>query len=356
MKRIIKLLVVCYAALAYGQDDTQQAAPVKYTEAIDMQVEQTVQLPGYAEALNVSILASEIGALVTELRVREGDRVTEGQPLVMLRTTPLELSLQAALARLKEAEARKQLAETSLERSRGLVEGNAISRQQLDEVRYEFDAWQGRIETLRAQIASIQFDIKRSTIRAPFNGVVVARHTEVGQWSDVGDSVLDVLSTDIQEVHVDVPEKYFNDLKVGVSVTITFDSVPGVEFAAYIRALIPRADPHARTFPVKLRLQEPGEEIGAGMIARAAVPLGRDPNPTTLVPKDAIVRLGESTVVFLIDKGNAIPATVSVGSAMGLWVVVNGAVSPGDKVITRGNERLQPGQPVRAELLQYPSP
>ncbi len=355
MKRILKALVVCFAVLAHAQDYGQKAMPVKYTEAVNIPVEQTVRLPGYLEAPNISVLASEISGLVTELKVREGDRVTRDQPLVQLRTTPLELDLQAAQARLKEAQARRKLAETSLERYRGLVEGNAISRHELDEARYEFDAWQGRIETLHAEIASIQFDIKRSTIRAPFNGVVVSRNTEVGQWSGVGAGLLEVLSMDIQEVHVDVPEKYFNDLKVGVNVNVTFDSVPGREYVTYIRAVIPRADPGARTFPVKLRLRETSVNIGAGMLARAAFPLG-DTSPGTLVPKDAIVRLGDNTVVFLVNDGSAVPVPVMVGGAMGLWAVVNGAIAPGDRVITRGNERLQPGQPVQAELLPYPSP
>ena len=349
------IFLYCPAVPVYGQDYGQQAMPVRYTEAVNKPVEQTVQLPGYLEAPNVSVLAGEISGLVTELKVREGDRVTRGQPLVKLRTTPLELNLQAAQARLREAQARRKLAETSLERSRGLVERNAISRQELDEARYDFDAWQGRIETLRAEIESIQFDIQRSTVRAPFNGVVVARHTEVGQWSDAGESVLEVLSTDTQEVHVDVPEKYFNGLKVGAHVNVTFDSIPDREYTAYIRAVIPRADSGTRTFPVKLRLTEPSEKIGAGMLSRATFPLG-DTSPATLVPKDAIVRLGDNTVVFLINDGSAVPAPVMVGGAVGLWAVVNGAVSPGDRVITRGNERLQPGQPVQAEPLPYPYP
>ena len=163
------------------------------------------------------------------------------------------------------------------------------------------------------------------------------------------------MSTDTQEVHVDVPEKYFNGLKSGVNVNVTFDSMPGREFAAYIRAIIPRADPRARTFPVKLRLREPSAQIGAGMIARAAFPIGESV-PGTLVPKDAIVRLGDNTMVFVVDQGSAVPAPVTVGGAMGVWSVVNGAVAPGDKVIIRGNERLQPGQPVQAELLPYPPP
>ena len=349
------LLLSCAAAPATGQDYGQEPSPVRYTEAINKPVAQTVQLPGYLEAPNVSVLAGEIGGLVTELKVREGERVTSGQPLVMLRTTPLELNLQAAEARLKEAQARRKLAETRLARYRGLIERNAISRQELDEARYEFDAWQGRIETLQAEIAGIRFDVERSTIRAPFNGVITARHTEVGQWSDVGERLLEVLSTDTQEVHVDVPEKYFNRLKTGARATVTFDSVPGRDYAAYIRAVIPQADPQARTFPVKLRLAEPGADLGAGMIARAAFQLGGS-SPGTLVPKDAIVRQGNNTVVFLVDQGSAVSAPVTIGAAVGVWTVVNGGVVPGDKVITRGNERLFPGQPVQAEPLAYPVP
>ena len=355
MKRIFGFMAICYAVLAYAQEDGHPAALVMYTEAIEKPVEQMVQMTGYVEAPNVSILASETDGLVTELKAREGDRVARGQALVMLRTTPLELKLQAAQARLKEARAREKLAEKNLERFRGLAESKTISLQQLDESQYEHDAWQGRIETLRAEIASIQFDIERSTIRAPFNGVVVSRHTEVGQWSKVGDSVLEVLSTDIQEVHVDVPEKYFNDIIVGEEVSVTFDSFPGQAYPAYIRTLIPRMDTSAHTFSVKLRLSNSSENISAGMLARVTFALGQS-RSGTLVPKDAIVRQGGITVVYLVKGGSAIPAPVTPGIAMGLWTVVDGDVSPGDKVITRGNERLQPGQPVQGEMIQYLSP
>ena len=87
MKRITTALAVCFAAFAFAQDYAQQPSPVRYTEAIKKPVAQTVQLPGYLEAPYVSVLAAEISGLVTELKVREGDHVSAGQPLVMLRTT-----------------------------------------------------------------------------------------------------------------------------------------------------------------------------------------------------------------------------------------------------------------------------
>ncbi len=355
MKSITLLFLLCCTTLVYSQGQAQQAAPVRYTEALRQPVQQTVELPGYLEAPYVSVLASEVEGLVAELKVREGQQVTRGQPLVVLRTTALALQLQAAEARLAEAEARRKLAQTSLTRAQGLVEKNTISRQQLDEARYEFEAWQGRIDTLRAEAASIRHDIERSTLRAPFDGIIIARYTEVGQWRDAGAGLLELLSDEAQEVHVDVPEQYFSELQTGAPVTVTFDSVPGREYPASIRAVIPRADPAARTFPVKLRLRATHAEIGAGMAARAALQLG-EPTPGTLVPKDALVRQGDNTLVFLVKQGSALLTPVTVGAAMGVWVVVSGAVSAGDKVVTRGNERLFPGQPIAAEPLAYPRP
>ncbi len=346
----------CFSAATHAQDPAPPAAPVKYTEAVARPVEQLVKLPGYVEAPYVSMLAGETAGLVVALEAREGDRVTQGQPLVRLRTTALELRLKAAQARLKEAQARKNLAEKRLERSRQLIEENTISQQVMDEAQYEFAAWQWNIESLRAEIAGIRFDLERSVIHAPFNGVVVARHTEVGQWSGVGDEALEILSTETLEVHVDVPEKYFGDLAPGAAAAVAFDSLPGKEYAATIRAVVPRADPQARTFPVKLRLENPGAGIGAGMLARAAFPLRRAASGV-LVPKDAVVQQGGNDLVYLVgEDSTAVAAPVTTTAAMGVWSVVEGDIAPGARVITRGNERLRPGQPVRGEPLSYPLP
>jgi len=356
MKRIISIFLIACCAVVYAQDHGQQAAQVRYTEAIEQSVKQMVQLPGYVESPYASALAGEIEGLVIELKAREGDRVEKGQPLVMLQTTPLELRLRAAKAGLEEARARRKMAEKNLQRSKGLIESKTISQQRLDESQYEFDAWQGRIEKLRADIAGIQFDIKRSTIRAPFNGVVVARHTEVGQWSDAGATALEVQAVDTLEIHVDVPEKYFSGLKVGINVAVSFDSLPGMTQEGYVRAVIPRADGQAHTFPVKIRLGDPNESIGAGMLAMASFPIGQV-GPGVLVPKDAIVRQGPVTVIYVINGDNAVtPVPVTAIAAAGQWSVVSGEVTAGAKVITRGNERLQPGQPVRGAVIEYPIP
>lgn len=341
---------------AVGSVPEIPAVPVRYTVAREHPVRRAIQLPGTVESRTRSLIASEVPGLVTVLKVREGDGVRKGQTLLKLRTTPLELQLKAAQAQLKEAESRQSLAERSLGRARELFDSQAFSQQQLDESFYEFNAWQGRVETLQAQIAQIEFDVERSTIRAPFDGVIVARHTDVGEWRGEGDPVLEILSLTALEVNVEVPERYFGSLKLGENVAITFDALPDLLVDGDVRAIIPLADPQARTFPVKIRMPDADRRVGVGMLAEVSLPVGESYR-ATVVPKDAVVSQGPGRAVYLLNGGDvASLVPVRTGAGVGPWIVIEGNVRAGQKVITRGNERLRPDQPVLAEPLEYPEP
>ncbi len=336
-----------------------QAPPplqVRYTEAREHNLRRSIVLPGSVEARTSSLVASEVAGPVAELKAREGTRVSAGQVLARLRTTSLELQLQAAQASHKEASARLKLAEKTLERSRELFESKILSQQQLDVQLQEYEAWRGRTEQLEAEIARLQHDIDCATIRAPFAGVVVREHTEVGQWVSEGGPVVELLALDELEIRIEVPERYFRELKVGVSAQVTFEALPETDFFGRILAVIPRADAQARTFPVKIGVRNPHRRIGVGMLARVALAVG-EPYVATLVPKDAIVTRGDRRFIYLLNEDSTVAeVAVETGTAVGGWVEVNSPVRPGQKVITRGNERLMPGMTVAAQAMSYEFP
>jgi RND family efflux transporter MFP subunit len=347
----VAALLICVAAPLPAQ--TAPPGPVRFTEAREQEVQGTVHLPGSVESRIMSVVASEVAGLVDALRVREGDRVRKGRVLARLRTSSLELRRDASAAQLKEAEARLKLAERSLERARGLSESGVLSQQQLDDAFYEYTAWQGRVEQLTVEIARIDLDLERCDIRAPFTGVVVAERTDVGEWIDVGGPVVEMVSLDNLEVRVEVPERYFRSLRPGVEARVTFESIPGVSLTGRVNAIIPRADPQARTFPLRVLIQDRDGDIGVGMLAQVALPSGESYR-ATLVPKDAVVGEGADQHVFLIDGASTVTRVpIRTGAGYGDWVVVEGALHAGQKVVTRGNERLQPGQAVQGELLEY---
>ena len=339
-----------------AQGRERPPSPVRYTEARHHALRESVVLPGTIEAPTKSLVAGEVAGLVIEFLAREGESVEKGQPLARLRTAPLELQRDGVEAQLREAQARLKQAEAHLERSRELLEAGVIPRDQFDDRFFEVDAWRGRVEQFTANIARINEDIAQSTILAPFAGVVAAERTEVGQWLSVGAPVVEILSMAELEVRVEVPERYFQSLRTGIVTTVMLDAVPGAVIPGRIHAILPAADPQARTFPLKVTIPNSDRRIGVGMLAQVSFPVGQSLQ-ATIVPKDALVRQGPQEFVYLLNgEGTVNPVPVERGQAVGSWVQVRGPIQPGMKVVTRGNERLQPGQPVQGESLEYPLP
>jgi len=331
------------------------AAPVSYTEARSYNVRPSVRLPGTVEARTESPVAAEVEGLVVEIINREGAAVDKDTPLVKLRTTNLEISRRATAAEIKEAQARYERAQRVMNRASELFDDDAISQNEFDDARAEFLSREGQLEKLNADLDRIDLDIERSTIRSPVKGVVVARHCDLGSWVRMGDSIMDVLATQTLEVRVEVPDRYFSELHVGETVQVTLDIQPPKTLEGKISAVIPKADNRSRVFPIKVSVQ--GSKVAvAGMIANVAVQVGQ-PQPSLIVPKDALVNQGPVTVVYVLnDDGTAKSVTVTPGQGAGAWVAVGGDLAAGDKVIVRGNERVFPGQVFKGEPLEYDLP
>lgn len=362
MKRLLPplavLLLSALAALPLAAQPPggRGPSPAGYTEARSHQVRSTVRLTGSVVARESSVVAAEVAGSVVELAKREGDAVRRGEALVRLRRDARELDLAARRAALEEAEARLDLARRTLGRSRELFDSQVISRQTLDDAVSEQAAWQGRVENLEAEIARVEDDLERLVVRAPFSGVVVRERTQVGEWVTVGGPVSELVSLDNLEVRLDVPERYYGSLRRGTAARVTFEALPGVELDGELTAVIPRADAQARAFPVKIRFADPQRQTGVGMLARVDLPVGRV-EAATVVPKDAVVRRGREELVYRIGgEGVVEEVAVETGTAVGVWIEVRGGVAPGDRVITRGNERLRPGQRVAGEPVSYDPP
>ena len=339
-----------------GSAQQMPPSPVSYTEAKEYPLRRSVQLPGSVEALKVSTVASEVAGLVVEFSAREGTAISKGQPLARLRRENHQLNLTSAEAQVKEDEARHKLAERNLERTRELFNTKDVSQKQLDDAQFELNAWQGRVEKQAAEIAKIKDELARLTIVAPFSGVVVREFTELGQWLAEGGPVVELMALDEMDVVAEVPERYFNSLKRGARTQVFFEALSGLRVDGRVSAIIPRADPQARTFRAKIRIPNPGGRIGAGMLAQISLPEGT-PYRAVVVPKDAVVTRGPQKFVFLVNGNNTTTEVpVQIGTGVGAWVEVQGGVQAGQKVVTRGNERLMNGQPVQGQPLEVQLP
>jgi RND family efflux transporter MFP subunit len=200
---------------------------------------------------------------------------------------------------------------------------------------------------------------------APFDGYVSAEHAEVGQWVMQGDPVAEIIELAQVDVEINVLEDYVGNLDMSVPGTIEIAAARREPFEGMIAIINPQADARARTFPVKVRVNNIADEtkephgplIKAGMFARVTLPVGQ-PVQAPLVPKDAVVLGGPAPVIYVVDrqkdgKSTVRPVSVQLGVSHGLWITVAGTeLKEGDLVVVEGNERLRPMQEVRPERVE----
>ncbi|HXV75938.1 MAG TPA: efflux RND transporter periplasmic adaptor subunit [Candidatus Polarisedimenticolaceae bacterium] len=345
--RLAACATVCAATVASGQDGPPPALvvtePVVHEELVEK-----IELIGSVAPIQDSLVAAEVEGRVALRSIDRGDQVDRGQLLVRLDAARLEQELARVRALLVDVESQLELASIQERRARDLFEQEILSQGELDQALAARRSLDGRADSTRAAIASIEVDLDRSTIRAPFDGIVTDVGVEIGEWVDRGAWIVRLTDLDTVEIRLEVPEQYFRQLRRGASAPVAVDAYPGLTLDGRVFAVVPQADPEARTFPVLVRAGNPEGKIGSGMLARVMLILTGGERVLT-VPKDAIVRQAQQEMLWIVDGGVARPVSVRTGRGAGTRVEVTGNLSPGDLVVVRGNERLSPGQPVIVE-------
>ncbi|MCA9319988.1 MAG: efflux RND transporter periplasmic adaptor subunit, partial [Planctomycetes bacterium] len=212
-----------------------------------------------------------------------------------------------------------------------------------------------QLATQQETVAALQDELERHVVRAPFDGFVVREDTEVGAWLTVGAVVASIAALKEVEVEVPVPESFIAEVDLKSPVAIRLEAFPDDRYEGDRTVVIPSGDPRARTFPVRIRLEnvlvDGAPRFMSGMSALVTMTSSRK-RSAMLIPKDAIVLGGAQPTVYVVDPSEgggpstvrAVPITI--GEAIGDEVAVVGAIKPGQSVVTEGNERLRPGQAV----------
>ncbi len=218
---------------------------------------------------------------------------------------------------------------------------------------------EAKIAVQAAEVERLTEQFDRHTMFAPFDGYVTAELTEVGQWVMQGDPVAEIVELSQVDVEVGVLEDYVARLDLSIVGDVEVPALRGQRFEGRIAVINPQADARARTFPIKVRVQNTidamkGPLLKAGMFARVTLGVG-EPLSVPLIPKDAVVLGGKIPLVYVVDtdKGGKMtvrPVPVTLGASRGLWISVgNGEIKEGEQIVVEGNERLRPMQEVRIE-------
>ncbi len=306
------------------------------------QVAPQVEYIGTVYFFERSDVASEVDGKVVDVKVESGQRVSRGDILVRLSTDLQDKRIANARALMEQAKADYELARLDDLRKAKLFKSRSVSEGEYDNSRLSAMASQRKVYALKATLDRLNLLRNKTFIRAPYDGVVLEREIHRGEWVSTGSTVISMGRDDRFDVQVNVPSSSAGVVKPGLSVKV---DVGGNALDGTVYAVVPRGDVSTRTFPIKIRVSNPGN-LAEGMEARVSLPSGFA-NKTLVVPRDAIISARGNTVVWAVLEGKAVPMPVRVIGYRGMEAgVVGEKLAEGMDVIIKGNERLMPGQPV----------
>jgi RND family efflux transporter MFP subunit len=290
----------------------------------------------------VSEVASEIEGIVDAVKIDDGQRVKAGQALVELNTDLLAKRLEATRSTHQQVLAELEVARLDLGRREALFRKGSIAEGNYDDSRFKARALDRRAESLQAEVERLELEIKKTVIRAPYDGVVIRRSVSRGEWLSKGKPLAVLARDDVVDIVVEVPETAVGLIRPGVPARV---SAGGGGFDGSVFAVVPRVNEATRTLPVKVRTAN-RKGLVEGQSATVTLPTAAA-RPALIVPRDAVTSSMGRTVVFVVKEGKTHMVPVSVVGFDALKAGVAGeGLSAGMQVVVKGNERLRDGQEV----------
>jgi membrane fusion protein (multidrug efflux system) len=324
---------------AAGMAAAMPPMPVDVDTARRESIVDAVRATGRIEAVQAVELRPDEQGRVTALLFREGQWVARGTPLVRIDDAMLR-------AQAERATAERDLARQQLERVRRLRTDNASSPADLERA-------EAAARSAAAALAVLQLQIERSTVRAPFAGVVGQRFVSEGDYVTTATRLLTLQTVDPQRAVIEVPERHAVALRSGQAIDFTVAAQPGRTFRAIVDFVDPVVQSAGRTIVVKARAPNPDRRLRPGMFIEARLNTTTRAN-AVVVPEDAVQPLRTVNVVWVVKDGKASRRVVRLGArAPGVIEVLDG-VAAGELVVVGGLERMAEGMAVAPQALGGP--
>jgi RND family efflux transporter MFP subunit len=275
-----------------------------------------------------SVIEAKVSGQIEKMLVVPGQQVKTGELLVQLNVREIQ-------AKLDEALALQEQAQSDLKRYSMLFEKRVVTQQ-------EFDAIQTRARVAKAAVIEAQTNLAYATITAPFDGVITRKLADVGDLASPGKPLVEMEDTKSLRLEADVPEAIIGRLEMGGRFSVRIEALQN-ELEGVVSEIAPAADPNSRTFVVKFDLPaEPG--LRAGQFGRVAIPLSETPVPR--VPVSAVIERGQMELIFVVADKHAHLRLVKTGKRVGDEIELVSGVDPAEQVVVDGARNLVDGQPV----------
>lgn len=344
MRRCARLiaLTLTLPIAAYAQPGASgpPATPVEAEPVTVIALTSGLQSVGTLIAEDAVVMRPELAGIVDRIFVADGARVKAGDALYSLES-------QLLRAEHNEAAANIERSRRSFSRADDLVNKQLIARS-------EYDDAKANLSVDKARLASAAIRLAKTTLRAPFDGVVGLHQVSLGDYVQVGQAMVNLVRLDPMQVDFRIPESRLGQVAPGQRVDVQVDAFPGKTFSGQVIALDPQVDVASRSVLIRASMSNKESLLRPGLFARVDLVLKRVES-AVMIPERALWPIADRSYVFRVREGKAEQVEVTTGGRKPGLVEITAGLQAGDVVVTAGQPKLHDGAPVQVAAPEAPA-
>src|SRR5712671_4532718 len=320
---------------------------------------QEIILPGNVQPYITSPIYSRTNGYLQKWYVDIGARVKQGQLLAVIATPEVDQQLDQSLSNLNTAKANLALAEITKNRYEGLLKSHAVAQQDVDNAIGNYNANSAIVQASEANVKQLQALQSFEKIYAPFDGVVTARNTDIGDLINSGSSgsvktdLFHIAQPGVLRVYVNVPEEYSQGVKVGMTADLRLAEFPGRKFQGKLIRTAEAINMTTRTLLIEVDVNNPTGTLLTGSYAEVHLNVPTQAS-TYLLPVNTLIFRSEGLRVGVVKDGKVELAAVTPGRDSGNQMEIVAGIKPDDQVIINPPDSIVSGQ--RVQIVQATLP
>jgi len=341
--------------------DATAAPTVELQQPVMQTTAQEIVLPGNMQAYTLAPIYARTTGYVKAWYHDIGSRVSKGELLALIETPELDQQLMQARADLATAQSNAALAKTTSDRFGDLIGRNAVSQQDTDNAKSQYDARVTQVNSAEANVKRLEELQSFEKITAPFDGVITARNIDTGQLISATGStttagagtisgskeIFDISANRVLRVFVNVPQINSPDAKSGVMATLTLPQYPGRGFPGRLVRTSDAVDPASRTLLAEVDVENKTGELLPGSYTEVHLHVSHAA-PALIVPANALLLEQDGMHVATVDATHHVHLVrVTPGRDFGTTVEVLSGLQPGQAIVGNPSDSLSDGEEVR---------
>jgi len=341
------------ARISLNRETSQAALPAvsvvspKQTAAAD-----EIILPGNVQPFITSPIYARTNGYLKKWYFDIGAHVKKGQLLAVIQTPEVDQQLQQARSNLLTAQANLELAAITKTRYQGLLKSNAVSQQDADNAVGTYNATKSIVEADKAAVEQYTALVSFEKIYAPFDGVITARNTDIGDLINSGSGtgvktdLFHIVQPGKLRVYVNVPEEYSQGIKVGMTADLSLAEFPGRRFQGTLVRTADDINMTTRTLLIEIDVDNPTGTLLTGSYAEVHLKIPMQKS-TLLLPVNTLIFRSQGLHVGIVKDGKVVLTAVTAGHDFGNEIEIVAGLKPDDQIIINPPDSIVHGQQVQ---------